>query len=64
MSFIPFIYRRNKLVSIGVRSSTLDYEEYSLTLNLENNESLTTKFINKTYVSKLILIINFYLLKN
>ena len=54
MSFIPLIYRKNKLVSIGIRSSSLEYDSYSLTLNLESGKEYTALHETKTYVSNLL----------
>lgn len=52
MSFIPLLYRRNKLVSIGVRSCSLECDDYYFRIIFENKEETNTYTVNKTYVSK------------
>ena len=56
MSFIPLLYRRNKLVNIGVKSPTLDYDIYFLKIILEDGSSYTTMTEQETCVNFNILI--------
>ncbi len=55
MSFIPLLYRRNKLVNIGVKSPTLDYDTYFLKIIFEDGTSYITMTDKETCV-------NFYLI--
>ena len=49
MSFIPLKYRRNKLVSIGIRSSSLEFDDYVLEIKAEKN-SYTSKILKNRCV--------------
>lgn len=50
MSFIPISYRRNKLVKIGFRSSSLEFCKYILEMKYNNDEILTISTFEKTLV--------------
>ena len=57
MSIIPLLYRRNKLVSIDIRSSSLDYDKYALEINLKDDVKYLTELSKPTYVYFLFLFI-------
>ena len=59
MSFIPISYRRNKLVKIGFRSSSLEFCKYILEMKYNNDELLTVYTLEKTLVSYNLLVNSF-----